>query len=265
MNVIKIAEWLNKSDLGAHFDIAFYKEIESTNKELKELAELGNASEGKIIIAETQSEGRGRMGRTFFSPCGTGIYMSILLTPTSPAEYAVNITAIAAAATAKAIEKAAGKSTGIKWVNDIYLDGKKVCGILTEAATDTESGKLKYAVLGIGINVNEPENAFPEDIKTKAGAIFENPVSKEIYENLVFDIVKNFFRYYKNPETKEVLAEYRKRIMYKNEEINIINGEKTEKGILLGIEDDFSLAVKMPDGNIKKLNSGEISTRAARP
>ena len=130
----------------------YFEELDSTNSYLKEMAAKG-AQEGTIIIANRQSAGRGRLGRSFFSPEEKGIYMSILLRPDISLERAVLITSMAAVAVAEAIEQVSGIQTKIKWVNDIFLNKKKVCGILTEAGIDAETGTLEYAVLGIGVNV----------------------------------------------------------------------------------------------------------------
>ena len=137
--------------------------LPSTNDTVKALAAEG-APEGVVVLAEAQTAGKGRMRRQFFSPDGTGIYMSILLRPKLAAEDALFITTAAAAAVADAIEAATGENAGIKWVNDVYLRGLKVCGILTEGALGLEEGNLEYAVLGIGINAIAPQNGFPEEI-----------------------------------------------------------------------------------------------------
>ena len=154
-----------KSDL----DIEVYKEVTSTNTMLKERGSQG-AKEGQVIIANMQTAGRGRIGRTFHSPSDTGIYMSILLRPTDliPQD-AVKITTLAAVCACEAIENVSGKSAAIKWVNDIFMDGLKVCGILTEAAMSLESGNLDYVVLGIGLNAYEPEGGFPEESYNQSG------------------------------------------------------------------------------------------------
>jgi BirA family biotin operon repressor/biotin-[acetyl-CoA-carboxylase] ligase len=144
-------------------DIECYKTLSSTNTLLKQKAEAGE-KEGKVAIAETQSGGKGRLGRSFFSPMGTGIYMSILLRPQLEMENAVLITTLAAVCVAQAVENVTDKQTGIKWVNDIYYNGKKICGILTEAGCDCENGRLNYAVLGIGIKVYGRQTGFQKSL-----------------------------------------------------------------------------------------------------
>ena len=146
-----------------HLDISVFSSVTSTNTILKEMAEQG-AKEGTVIIAEEQTAGRGRTGKQFYSPKGTGIYISILLRPDIPAEESLFLTTSAAVATARAIEDVSDKRALIKWVNDIYLEDKKACGILTEGAFNVETGKLDYAIVGIGINVCIPDGGFPDNI-----------------------------------------------------------------------------------------------------
>lgn len=154
-------------------------EVTSTNTLLKVQAEQG-APEGTVLIAESQTAGKGRLGRHFTSPPGTGIYFSLLLRPRCTAEKSLFITTTAAVAVCEAIEQVTGLNPQIKWVNDVYLNEKKVCGILTEASVDFENGGLNWAVLGIGINIAVPEEGFPEEIRSIAGAIFDGPCPVEM-------------------------------------------------------------------------------------
>ena len=160
------------------FDIELRKSVTSTNTLLKELADVAEAAAPwKVMIAEEQTAGRGRMGRSFESPEGTGIYLSILMKPHIPAEKAVRITTAAAVAACRAIEECTAETPSIKWVNDVYVRGKKVCGILTEGSADPATGLLNWAVMGIGFNVYKPQNGFSDAIKDVAGPITLNTVS----------------------------------------------------------------------------------------
>lgn len=152
--------------------IHIFKTLESTNLTAKKMA-LEGAPAGSVIIAEEQTRGRGRMGRSFYSPPGRGIYMSFILKPRFDASKAVLITTAASVAVCRAIEKVTGVSCFIKWVNDIYADGKKVCGILTEAVTDFETGQIEHIVLGIGINYGTASGEFPEELAGIAGSLFQ--------------------------------------------------------------------------------------------
>lgn len=240
--------------------IEVHKTITSTNTVMKELAGQGEL-EGKVLIAQEQTEGRGRLGRSFYSP-PTGIYMSILLRPKMTIEDSLFVTTTAAVAVTKAIETIAKCEAKIKWVNDIFCNGKKVCGILTEAGIDFESGTLDYAVVGIGINVAYPKEGFPDELKEIATSIFDkNLYSANARSQLVAEILNNFWEYYKNSTMKSCLDEYRKRSFLIGQEINVMLGDTTQKAIAIDIDDKARLVVKYPDGEIKTLHSGEVSIR----
>ena len=154
-------------------DLTVLPTAPSTNALVREKANQGRP-EGCIIIACEQTDGRGRYGRQFFSPVDSGVYLSLLLRPTAySSQQATCLTAAAAAAMCQAIEAVTGQQPGIKWVNDIFLHGKKVCGILTEAAVGLETGALDYMVLGAGVNLYPPVKGFPEEIQPIAGSVLE--------------------------------------------------------------------------------------------
>ena len=246
----------------ARFEVSVNKTIDSTNSRLKELASQG-APEGTVVIAEEQTSGRGRMNRNFYSPADTGIYMSILLRPKLSATEALFITTSAAVAVAQAIEAVSSREAKIKWVNDIYCDGKKVCGILTEASFDMESGGLEYAVLGIGINVKTPKDGFPDDIKDIAVAVFEDdPDIVDTKSRLVAEVLKRFWNYYIGLENKTFLSEYRKRSLVIGKEILVLGNNTSEKALALEIDDQCRLKVRLEDGTIELLSSGEVSIKS---
>lgn len=235
--------------------------VDSTNTLAKFRAKDG-VDEGYIVIASHQTAGRGRLGRSFSSPDGTGIYMSIILKPTLPPEKTVLITTAAAVAVSCAIEHLSGKETQIKWVNDILINGKKVCGILTEGNINPLDKTLDFAVLGIGINVFCPENDFDDDIKDIAGAVFDE-YNEETKTELICEILKNFFEYYENIEEKMFFDYYKEKCFVMGKNVNIIkNNEIISSGEVLDILDDFSLFIKHQNGETERLSSGEISIRA---
>lgn len=158
-------------------EVEVWKEISSTNQRMKRAALEKKLPHGSVVAAESQNAGKGRRGRIFYSPKGTGLYLSVLLYPSKTAGESLEITAAAAVAVCRAVERCCKVSLGIKWVNDLYLDEKKVCGILTEAVTDFETGDIEFAVVGIGLNLYEPREGFPQEISKTAGAVF----SEEIY------------------------------------------------------------------------------------
>ncbi|NLZ80508.1 MAG: biotin--[acetyl-CoA-carboxylase] ligase [Clostridiales bacterium] len=247
------------------FNIDVYETTSSTNTLLKELAKQGE-SEGKIVISREQTAGRGRLGRSFYSPNGTGIYMSLLLRPKITASEALFITSSAAVAVAEAIEVVSKKEAKIKWVNDIFCNNKKVCGILTESSLSSSGNRndeINYAVLGIGINVFHPENGFNDNIKDIASSIFDEgtDVSIDIQAKLIAEILRRFWFYYRDISGKSFLTEYKKRSLLIGKEISIVFGENIEKAIALGIDDECRLKVEMMDHSVRLLSSGEVSVR----
>ncbi|MBQ9861478.1 MAG: biotin--[Clostridia bacterium] len=255
-----LSEYVLKKRLGETFRLQVYGEVDSTNTLAREQAAAG-APEGTVILADTQRQGRGRMGRQFFSPKGSGLYMSIILRPNAAAT-PLYVTTAAAVAVAEAIEEVAGVPSSIKWVNDVYCRGKKVCGILTEGAI---ADNLQYAVLGIGINVFPPIGGFPPEIESRAGAVFgeKTPSAAHPREELAAAIIARFWGYYEALSAKAFLPSYRKRDLLKGRTVEVldINGTVIEEVTAQGITDDFELLVSNRNGKIKALSSGEVSLR----
>ena len=240
-------------------NIEVYKTVTSTNDLAKQYA-LDLKPEGTVIVAREQTAGRGRKGRSFYSPMSTGVYISVLLRPELTAEKTLYITTAAAVAVAKAIEKISGKEAKIKWVNDIFVDGKKVCGILTEGAIDFETGKMQYAVLGIGVNIKKPENDFPSEIQNIAGSVFDT-TDKEVSSIIVAEILNNFMNYYKNLASKPFYEEYKKRMFLIGKHLPVYSGKDSYPAVAIDLDKELSLIVKDENGNIKKLNTGEVSIK----
>ncbi len=237
----------------------FYSIAESTNTIIKNRAFQGEG-EGLLVVAGEQSQGRGRLGRSFFSPGDTGIYMSLLLKPSIKPEDAVLITTAAAVSVCEALEKVGVVNPQIKWVNDVFVKGKKVCGILTEASFNSQKHILDYVILGVGINVYEPEGGFPEDIKDIAGAVF-NEEKENLRNRIVAEFISSFMTYYNKLDKKAHCQEYSRRCFVLGRDINVIkNGEKTPAKAI-AIDDDCGLLVEFRDGERAILNSGEISIR----
>ena len=254
VNIMGIENYCKNS-----YEFLYFDEIDSTNTYAKSIAKKG-AKEGTVVIAKTQTAGKGRLGRTFFSKLD-GIYLSVVLRPKFSAENIQFITVAAAVATANAIDEICGVNTGIKWVNDIYLNGKKICGILTETSINTETSTTDYAVLGIGINLSLAGNTLPEDIKNIAGFIFENVTDTELKEGLCAKILDNFFALYKNLTDKEYIDEYRRRSILIGKEVTCSCGEKVYKATVLDIDENARLVVRDLNGEIKFLNAGEVSLK----
>lgn len=238
-------------------DILVLPTVDSTNNYAKKEAAKG-APEGLVIVSEEQTAGKGRLGRRFESPGKTGIYMSILLRPKFSAQESLSITTASAVAVAKAIEEISGNPAKIKWVNDVYMNEKKVCGILTEASINFETGGLEYAVSGIGINVKYPDGGFPEEISSIAGAVFDSECGDDIRCRLIAAIIDNFFELYNKLPHRAYLEEYRSRSLLTGREVDFIFEGKDESGVVTGIDDSARLLVRLADGTEKALSTGEV-------
>lgn len=244
------------------FNFVIYKTVESTNIVARGMA-MNGADSGTVVIAEEQTSGYGRNGKSFFSPYGTGIYMSIILNLKKEKKIFNSsfITTAAAMAVSKSIEEISNENTQIKWVNDVFINGKKVCGILTEGAFSFEDGKLDYAVIGIGINVNFPKNGFPEEINNIAVSINKMQNNKDIRNILIAKILERMYEYYFN--NVAFYDEYKKRsfLIGKKVSLNIDNEEHIVK--VLDIDKTFALVAEFQDGKIDRIVSGSVNHRVS--
>lgn len=239
-------------------EIDLREQVTSTNTVLKEIAEQGR-HEGLVLIAEKQVKGKGRLGRSFYSPKGSGLYMSILLRPELPPEDSLAITTAAAVAVAEAVSAVTGRQALIKWVNDVYLDGRKICGILTEAAIDFENRKLNYAVLGIGVNILEPPGGFPAEVAEVAGALYKEEAPAGSRTRLAAEILNRFFRFYRALPEHRYMGEYKRLSLLTGREITFQQGRETWEGTVLGIDDEARLVVRLDSGEEKAFGAGEVA------
>ena len=233
--------------------------VSSTNDVLKKRAEEG-AEEGLVAAAVRQTAGKGRMGRSFYSPENTGLYFSLLLRPDFPPEYATYITTAAAVAVCRAIEEVSEQKPRIKWVNDVYIGEKKVCGILTEAFFGAETGTLDYIILGIGVNVYAPEACIQEGLREIMGAVFETTVG-DARNHLLAAVLNHFLPLYEKPDKKELVAEYKERCFVLGQEILVLRKEEKIPAVALDLDQRCRLKVRYEDGREEFLNAGEISVR----
>ncbi len=213
-----------------------------------------------VVAAEEQTSGRGRLGRSWISPKGTGIWMSIVLKPNISPMVAPRATLIGAAAVYTAL-KDMGISVGIKWPNDIVINGKKICGILTEMNAEIE--RVNYVIMGIGINVNM--ESFPDELKEKATSL-KNELGNEVdRKKLVANILNNFEVFYeefKNTgDISRVIEICKEGSLLINKEVRVINGNNEVICTVIDIDDEGELIVKHKDGTIKRVISGEVSVR----
>lgn len=262
--------------------IFVYKTLESTNQTAKKMA-LEGASHGTVVLSEEQTKGKGRLGRSFFSPASSGIYMSLILKPNFDVTKSVLITTAASVAVCRAMEKVLGIQGEIKWVNDIYVGGKKVCGILTEAVTHFETGQIEYLVLGIGINVSTPEEDFPSEIKGVASSLLgsrqeathlkeKSRLSGISRNQLAAAVINEMMAIYEEMDARKFMAEYRSRSMILGREIRVIPSGTVDISEALArspvaeaidIDENGGLVVRYEDGRKDTLSSGEISIRLA--
>lgn len=255
VSVGEIRRWLDSGEIGGRMEL--HRTLDSTNTRAKALAANG-APHGFLVIAESQTGGKGRMGRAFFSPEHSGVYMTYVLRPRMPAEKAVMLTSMAAVAVARAIESVADVKVGVKWVNDLYINARKVCGILCEASMDFETGQLEYAVLGIGVNVAAME--FPEAlsaIATSIGNECGRPVSRN---RLIAEISNQINALYGQLETLEFMAENRRRSIVIGRDVQVIRGGTSFTAKALDIDDQGRLVIRTADG-VSRVNSGEVSLK----
>lgn len=236
------------------------KIVNSTNICAK-LAATNGADHGSVFVSEKQTMGRGRMGRTFLSMDGNSIYMSLVLRPKVSASDAIYITTAASVAVMRAIRKVTGKSVLIKWVNDLFFEGKKVCGILTEAVTNIETGIIDSVVLGIGINFNVQNTNIPIELKEIATALYSGDTYGVTRNQLIGEIINQVLDICESIEDKSFLKEYKEYSMILGSNIYIISGEEKTEAKAIDINEYGGLVVELKDGTIKNLNSGEVSIR----
>jgi BirA family biotin operon repressor/biotin-[acetyl-CoA-carboxylase] ligase len=246
--------------------IHLLKSTDSTNQQGKALA-LEGAAHGTVILAESQTAGRGRKGRQFYSPPAQGIYMSIILRPKLTMNRALLITAGTAVVVAESLEVFRSCQVQIKWVNDLFLSGKKIGGILTEATADWESGQVEYIILGIGLNISPGALDFPSEIQSIAGTLYPAGEKPALRNRLAAEIIDQVLALSdaleSNPlETqKQVMAKYRERSCVINQDITVFEHPGLQEGKAIDINDEGHLLVVDKLGKRWLLNSGEISIK----
>lgn len=264
LSVQSISRYLLPELTGLQLEV--HKSIDSTNTRVKEYAAQGKP-EGLIVVAEEQTAGRGRMGRRFYSPSGSGVYISFLFRPRFTAQESLFLTTAAAVAAAETIEEVSGNPAEIKWVNDVFCHGRKVCGILTEASVNVENSMLEYAVTGIGFNVREPEYGFPEEIKEVAGAIFLQEgdhglaaTDGEARSRMAAGMINHFWSYYQHLTERTYMAEYKRRSFLLGKEVHTLT-DPPVIGTAVDVDEEGHLILEKTDGSRVVLSSGEVSVR----
>ncbi|MGI6721223.1 MAG: biotin--[acetyl-CoA-carboxylase] ligase [Anaerovoracaceae bacterium] len=251
-----LSEEAVRAELRHQVPLYIYDSLESTNKTAASLA-MDGAPAGTTVIAAEQTNGRGRRGRSFYSPKDTGLYLSMILEPEGDMTQAVLITSAVAVAVSRAIDDVSGKKSRIKWVNDVYLDGKKVSGTLTEALTDFETGSIGHIVTGIGVNCSTEH--FPDSAGSNAGSIgggfSRSSLAARIIDN-VMDTIGHL-------EERSFIEEYRRRSMVIGKDIDVYHtiGGEPFPARAIDIDKDGGLVIQRPDGSRETLSTGEITIR----
>ncbi|MCD8340659.1 MAG: biotin--[acetyl-CoA-carboxylase] ligase [Clostridiales bacterium] len=256
----EILPWLSADHVGR--SLLVFQSIDSTNNYLKREEE--HLPSGTVAVANEQTGGRGRRGRTFQSPGEVGVYLSALLRPDVEPAKALDLTAYVAVAVCEGIEAATGLQPEIKWTNDIVIQGRKICGILTEMMLESESMTLRSIVTGIGINVNQREEDFPEDIRAMAGSLAMMTGAPVRRGRLTAEIINALDRMYTDWSAggTDYLERYRRRCLTLGREVQLLHPDDTvEPAFAEDVDEQFGLVVRMPDGTRRTVTSGEVSVR----
>lgn len=257
INEVELTEGLQTKNLGK--SLIFMQKVDSTNNEIKRLAQKEYPN-GTTVVAESQSSGKGRLGRLWSSPNGTGLWFSFLLRPQIPPNQIAGITLATGLGVCKAIRNFIGVNALIKWPNDIIIANKKLCGILTEMAA--ESDRIEYAVVGIGINVNTIE--FPEEIQHKATSLFietQKQINRaELFKNILFEVEK-YIEKYLSDNQMDIIDEYKKLCATLGRKVTVTRGKHILSGTAISINNEGELIVKKETGEEIYVNSGEVTVQ----
>ena len=248
--------------------VLFYDTTDSTNRRLQEAALDPSAPSGLTAVTDRQTEGRGRRGRSFYSPSGSGIYLSMLVRPAGTAQHTdpgvwTSVTARVSVAVCDAVEAVCRIRPGIKWVNDLLAGGRKVCGILTQMDMESETGDIRDIIVGIGINVQGTAEDLPEELRGTAGFLSQSadrPVPRTALAAEIIRRLDALFAVWPDGHAA-ALEQYRKDSLVIGREIRVITGTSEKKAIAEAVGDDFALHVRYEDGTREALRGGEITLR----
>lgn len=242
--------------------IQYFDCIPSTNDLAKQLAQNG-APHGTVLLSDSQSAGRGRMGRSFLSLPGHGIYMSVLLRPRCKPEALMHLTCATAVALCDAVEQSCGIRPGIKWTNDLVFDERKLAGILTELSLDPSSGLVDYAIIGVGINCTQKSKDFPPELRSIASsltaAMGKNVRREQIASAVLEHLSQMDSQLFSHKDA--IMMQYRADCITLGRDISLVRGDDIQYGHALDITDDGALLVRFSDGSTAAVNSGEVSVR----
>lgn len=236
--------------------------VDSTNNYAKKLADEG-APHGTVVLTELQTGGRGRQGKSFSSPAGKGLYLSVLLRPELPPAEVIDLTAWTAVAVCGALEEITGERPGIKWTNDLILHSKKLCGILTEMGLEAESGQLQYVVIGIGINISQTAEDFGAELAPIATSL-ELATGRTVRRaELAAAVIRHLDRMMRDfpARREEYLTRYRQACVTTGHEVRLIQRGESRTAFAESIDDDFALVVRHADGTRETITAGDVSVR----
>ena len=239
----------------------FLPEVDSTNDYLKKLSTSG-APQGTAVLADRQTGGHGRRGRSFLSPPGVGLYLSILLRPECPPTQLMHLTCAAGVAMCDAIEASVHFRPGIKWTNDLVSSKRKLGGILTELRLNPQ-GLVDYAIVGIGINCCQNETDFPPELRKIAGSLSMVTGQKIDRFRVAAAELEALWAMSQALLTRQedILEQYRKDCITIGQEISLVRGDEIRHGRALDVDREGALVVLFPDGHTEAVNSGEVSVR----
>jgi len=259
LSVAGIIPHINNSDYASKIHI--YDTLESTNKTAKEMA-INGCEHGTVVIADAQTSGKGKYRHKFYSPPSSGLYMSIVFrTETLQFLNLPLITPSIAVTVCRAIEAVSGKQMKIKWINDIFFEDRKVCGILTEAITDFESGNIDWVVVGMGINVNNRLEDFPEELSQIAGSIYPDGSGGGIRNQLAADIINRCSNLKVWLDDGNIYNEYRERSTLLGHRITVTLPSETYEATAIDMDINGHLIIRKDNGEVMGLSSGKVSIK----
>ena len=248
---------------GCSCEVFCYDVIDSTNSEAKRLLAAGLSGDA-LLAAEQQTGGRGRRGRSFQSAAGKGVYLSILLRPKLAPSQLMPLTGLIAVAMSRAVDRVAGTHSQIKWTNDLILNGRKLCGILTELSVEGETGELQYVVAGIGFNVSQREEDFVGEVSKIATSILRETgrlISRAELSAAMIEELDALYTALRSGETSGYLDEYRHRCVTIGREVQLLWQDTKEKVTALDVDEEFGLIVRRENGTVETVRTGEVSVR----
>ena len=260
LSVREIRSFLSPSVRFCADRMLVFHTIESTNQLAKELARKG-AEHGTVLLADHQTAGRGRLSRSFSSPAG-GLYMSLILEPGMLPFLGTDfVTPFTGIVVCEAIEEVTGKKPGIKWVNDLLLDGRKICGILAEAVTGPESGRVDRIVVGIGVNLHARPEDFPPEIRDIAASVDPDRKIPGLRNRLAAAILNRMLDSGASMSRQDILENYKRHLMMLGKAVTVMQGKESFQATAMDLDPDGHLIVKKENGEISSLSSGEIRIR----